>query len=79
MGEETLGVLGHRLRVNRTLKYLGLSNNKLPITGLKLLCEGLASNDTLETLILRNSGIDDDCIEVLAELFQKNTPLRYVK
>ena len=66
--------------INRALKSVDLSNNKIDTGGISALCEALKSNSTLESLAIQNAGygatkIDAAGAQAIAEMLVVNRAL----
>lgn len=65
-----------RLIDYKAIKNINLSGNQFTTRGIRILCEFLEENDTLESLDLSNIKITSNGIEIVSEFLEENDTLK---
>eukprot|EP00944_MAST-04C_sp_MAST-4C-sp1_P009673 g9673.t1 len=75
---EGIIALSSALKVNKSLKYLDLSCNRIQLEGCKWLCKSLCSNIALKTLKMFYCHCSLDGVALFASVLRENNSLEYI-
>ena len=74
--------VGKMLNVNKTLKFLNISNNPIGDHGISLIASGLMTNTIASTALIEldihNCEIHDESVKSFADVLERNETLRSV-
>lgn len=76
LGNSSARIIGHLLRLNRTLKIVDLGFNRISDKGIVEIARGLESNCTLESLYLSGNEITKEGAKMIAKALKRNRSLR---
>lgn len=68
-------ILSDFIKINKSIKYLGLNSTRIPDRGLKLICEALKVNTTLKMIGLSDNFIEDKGCGYISDMLDHNKSL----
>ena len=65
-------ILSDFIKINKSIKYLGLNSTRIQDKGLKLICEALKVNNTLKIIGLSDNFIEDEGCGYISDMLDHN-------